>query len=419
MYQTIAIPDTIEQVNRAWNQEGRRSGNEWLYRCPFHDDQHPSMSVNPGKEVYHCFGCQASGHISQIIGPDMKPQVRGVVAIGPQLTSNNSFNINNGGKGVVATLPQYHSNNSSGEVKRGGGVATRAPNICSSRPFEAGAEMWDGVLSDLETKHYERDEKVKGCGKMWNTFKCGGCGATVAFQGFCHDSLCIHCRRRLAYAFFAKRDELDNLRVKSLVSLQMRPELVESVDEAKEQMDRGRKVIAKATKELGIIGYIYSPQPRIGNGLSAPVFTVLLPCDELKREHFLILWVRAGGTLGPDVNISVMNLQTVVDRFIEYTTFPFYAHTTDDIDMGTYLVKGMKHFQGVGGLYRVTGGAMKDKSERPPRVCPVCSGTDLTKWGKIDGENIICYKGGHIWRNPHWGKPGVEIPAGLDLSLIK
>ncbi len=279
--------------------------------------------------------------------------------------------------------------------------------------------MWDGVLTDLKEKNFERDEKVSDCGKSWNTMKCGKCGAMVCFKDFCHDSDCIHCRRRLAYAFFAKRDELDNLRVKSLVSLQMQPELVESVDEAKGQLDRGRKVIAKAVAELGIIGHIYSPQPRIGNGLSAPVFTVLLPCDELKREQFLLLWVAAGGSLGPDVSLSVRSLQTAVDRFIEYTTFPFYAHTTDDIDMGTYLVKGMKHFQGAGGLYRVTGGAMKDKSERPPRVCPVCGEAQLKKWGKIDGENVVKYKDGHIWKNPHWGKPGVEIPEGLDLSLIE
>lgn len=39
----------------------RRAGRELVGRCPFHDDRSPSFSVNPDKQLWHCFGCQEGG----------------------------------------------------------------------------------------------------------------------------------------------------------------------------------------------------------------------------------------------------------------------------------------------------------------------------------------------------------------------
>ncbi len=41
--------------------EVKRSGRQWMARCPLHGERTPSLSVSPDKGVYYCFGCQRSG----------------------------------------------------------------------------------------------------------------------------------------------------------------------------------------------------------------------------------------------------------------------------------------------------------------------------------------------------------------------
>ncbi len=48
--------------------ELRRAGpDEYVGRCPFHDERTPSFGVDPFKKVYHCFGCQASGDVFKFV----------------------------------------------------------------------------------------------------------------------------------------------------------------------------------------------------------------------------------------------------------------------------------------------------------------------------------------------------------------
>jgi len=43
------------------------SGKEYMALCPFHDDHHPSLSVNPETGLFHCHACGASGNVWQFI----------------------------------------------------------------------------------------------------------------------------------------------------------------------------------------------------------------------------------------------------------------------------------------------------------------------------------------------------------------
>jgi CHC2 zinc finger len=45
----------------------RRSGKEHIGPCPFHDDTHPSLSVNEEKGLFHCFGCGESGDVIRFV----------------------------------------------------------------------------------------------------------------------------------------------------------------------------------------------------------------------------------------------------------------------------------------------------------------------------------------------------------------
>ncbi len=41
----------------------RRSGRNYMGLCPFHDEKTPSFSVNPEKQIFHCFGCGKGGSV--------------------------------------------------------------------------------------------------------------------------------------------------------------------------------------------------------------------------------------------------------------------------------------------------------------------------------------------------------------------
>jgi DNA primase len=43
--------------------ELKQAGRNWKGLCPFHQEKTPSFNVNPDREIFHCFGCQAGGDV--------------------------------------------------------------------------------------------------------------------------------------------------------------------------------------------------------------------------------------------------------------------------------------------------------------------------------------------------------------------
>ena len=54
--------------------ELKRSGSNFKGLCPFHEEKSPSFNVNPARQFFHCFGCQASGDVFAFL---MKLEGRG------------------------------------------------------------------------------------------------------------------------------------------------------------------------------------------------------------------------------------------------------------------------------------------------------------------------------------------------------
>ncbi len=56
------LVDLISEVTKV-----RRSGRTFMAICPFHEEKTPSMSVDRGKGLYHCFGCGKGGDVFQFV----------------------------------------------------------------------------------------------------------------------------------------------------------------------------------------------------------------------------------------------------------------------------------------------------------------------------------------------------------------
>lgn len=41
----------------------KKQGKQYMGKCPFHEDKKASMSVDPIKQLFHCFGCDVSGDV--------------------------------------------------------------------------------------------------------------------------------------------------------------------------------------------------------------------------------------------------------------------------------------------------------------------------------------------------------------------
>jgi DNA primase len=72
----MPIPDEkIEEVRAAADLvdvagdyvQLKRSGSRFMALCPFHNENTPSFSVDPDKNLYHCFGCGAGGDVFKFV----------------------------------------------------------------------------------------------------------------------------------------------------------------------------------------------------------------------------------------------------------------------------------------------------------------------------------------------------------------
>ncbi|MBI5243357.1 MAG: DNA primase [Elusimicrobia bacterium] len=58
--------DIVELV-REYLPNLKRGGRSWKACCPFHQEKTPSFTVNPERQIFHCFGCQAGGDVFSFV----------------------------------------------------------------------------------------------------------------------------------------------------------------------------------------------------------------------------------------------------------------------------------------------------------------------------------------------------------------
>jgi len=68
--------ETIERIKRdvdlaalvrAKGVKLKKNGKSFFGLCPFHDDHHPSLSINPLTNLWQCFGCGAAGDVIRFV----------------------------------------------------------------------------------------------------------------------------------------------------------------------------------------------------------------------------------------------------------------------------------------------------------------------------------------------------------------
>jgi len=54
---------SVQRLAEARGIKLHRSGRSLMGLCPFHDDRNPSLSIDPAKNEWHCFGCDRKGDV--------------------------------------------------------------------------------------------------------------------------------------------------------------------------------------------------------------------------------------------------------------------------------------------------------------------------------------------------------------------
>uniref|UniRef100_UPI001E564EF6 CHC2 zinc finger domain-containing protein n=2 Tax=Photorhabdus TaxID=29487 RepID=UPI001E564EF6 len=57
--QTVSLLGLARKQGRSM----KKRGEDYVLRCPFHNEKTPSMVISPAKNLYHCFGCGAAGSV--------------------------------------------------------------------------------------------------------------------------------------------------------------------------------------------------------------------------------------------------------------------------------------------------------------------------------------------------------------------
>jgi len=70
--ESVKSRNSLLSLLNSYNLAATKKGNSHFATCPFHDvggheEKTPSLSIDPEKNLYHCFSCDAQGNVIEIV----------------------------------------------------------------------------------------------------------------------------------------------------------------------------------------------------------------------------------------------------------------------------------------------------------------------------------------------------------------
>ena len=192
----------------------KRAGTNFVTLCPFHKEKSPSFNVNPGKQIFHCFGCHKGGDVFRFVQDyENLSFVEAVTRLAerariPLETENNPGAQQ--ARGVKDSLLKLHEaitqrwqqclmNEAAGQIARDY-LDKRGVSMDAIKEFRLGAapEAWDDTVNWAKAKGFDAALceqaglviKKEETGRLYDRFRgrlmfpiCDEQGRVIAFSG--------------------------------------------------------------------------------------------------------------------------------------------------------------------------------------------------------------------------------------------
>ena len=192
----------------------KRAGTNFVTLCPFHKEKSPSFNVNPGKQIFHCFGCHKGGDVFRFVQDyENLSFVEALTRLAerariPLETENNPWAQQ--ARGVKDSLLKLHEaitqrwqqclmNEAAGQIARDY-LDKRGVSMEAIKEFRLGAapEAWDDTVNWAKSKGFEAAlcEQAgliiskEDTGRLYDRFRgrlmfpiCDEQGRVIAFSG--------------------------------------------------------------------------------------------------------------------------------------------------------------------------------------------------------------------------------------------
>jgi DNA primase len=192
----------------------KRNGANFVCLCPFHREKSPSFNVNPARQIFHCFGCQAGGDVFKFVQmyenisfPEAIERLAERARIPLEYEAGTGAPENRGLKDALLKLheaiclrwQQCLANEAAGELARNY-LTKRGVSPETVKEFRLGAapEAWDDTVNWAKSKGFDESLceqaglilRKAETGRVYDRFRgrlmfpiCDEQGRVIAFSG--------------------------------------------------------------------------------------------------------------------------------------------------------------------------------------------------------------------------------------------